>query len=102
MTDSRDLLLLVTALAEQGFHKSGERLIAPHGTLWISPPMLEYAGIEGLRYEARRRLARARRQRKLFQSEYDWDCALEDAESLMQALDEIPPREELEAIALAS
>lgn len=102
VTDPTDLLLLVAALAEQGFYRSGERLVAANGTLWLSRPMLDYCGIDGLRIEAKKLLSRKLRQRKSFESEYDWQRAVEDIEGLMVALDEIPRREELEPLAEAS
>jgi hypothetical protein len=81
---------LVAALAEQGFHRAGERLIAPNGTLWLSLPMLDTTLHSGLRLEAERRLRRSLRQRKSYRSSYDWQCAVEDVECLLVALDSLP------------
>jgi hypothetical protein len=76
---------LPAALAEQGFYRSGERLIAPHGTLWLTRGLLEDEAVFFvLRREAAARLAR---RRKSYQSAYDWECAREDAECLLAALE---------------
>lgn len=85
-----DFTLVIAALSEQGFYRSGERLIAPNGTLWLSRAMLECAGLDGLRGEASRRLRRKLHQRKSYESIHDWQCAVEDAESLLAALDQLP------------
>lgn len=100
MTDIHDRL--VSALSEQGFYRSGERMIAPNGTLWVSRPMLELSGLAGLRREARQRLTKKRRQRKSYESAYDWQCALEDVEGLLVALDEIGEPVATAALARAS
>jgi hypothetical protein len=100
VTDIHDRL--VSALSEQGFYRSGERLIAPNGTLWVSRPMLELEGLDGLRYEARRRLGKKLRQRKSYESTYDWQCALEDVESLLVALDGVHAPSETAVLAEAS
>jgi hypothetical protein len=93
---------LIHHLAEQGFYRSGERLIAPNGTLWVSRPMLELSGLDGLRFEARRRLSKKLRQRRSYESSYDWQCAIEDVESLLYALDQVDDRTELVTLAQAS
>ena len=81
----------VDALAEQGFYRSGERFIAPNGTLWLNRAMLECSGVRGLRTEAVRRLGKKQRQKKSYESVYDWQCAVEDTESLIAALDALEP-----------
>ena len=100
--DSTDLLLLCAALAEQGFCRSGERLVARHGTVWLSRPMLDVCGIEGLRIEAKRRLQRIRRQRHCFQHAYDWQCAIADSEALVVALERVCESREVQVLAEAS
>mgnify|MGYP003575739504 CR=1 FL=1 len=93
---------LIQHLAEQGFYRSGERLIAPNGTLWVSRPMLELSGLDGLRFEARRRLSKKLRQRRSYESSYDWQCAIEDVEGLLYALDQVDDRTQVVALAQAS
>jgi hypothetical protein len=102
MADPTDLLLVVAALAEQGLNSSGERLVAPNGTLWLSRPMLDLCGLYGIRMEAERRLRRTRRHRRSYQSGYDWQCAMEDSEALLMALDQVCESREPELLAKAS
>jgi hypothetical protein len=99
--ESSDQLLVLAALAEQGFYRSGERLMAPNGTVWLSKPMLELCGVDGLRTEARQRLSRKLRQRRSYESSYDWQCAVEDVQSLLGALDQVHQAREPEPLAEA-
>jgi hypothetical protein len=80
---------LLEVLHNQGFYRSGNRLVAPHATLWLSYEALPYTDLEVLEREAARRLGRARRLRRAHYSPHDWDCAIEDAEALLEALGEV-------------
>jgi hypothetical protein len=99
--ESTDQLLMLAALAEQGFYRSGERLMAPNGTVWLSRPMLDLCGVDGLRREATRRLSKKLRQQRSYESAYDWQCAVEDVQSLLSALDQVEEATEHEALAEA-
>jgi hypothetical protein len=99
--EPRNQLLVLAALAEQGFYRSGERLLAPNGTVWLSQPMLDLCGVDGLRLEAGRRLSRKLRQRRSYESSYDWQCAVEDVQSLLSALDQVDEARQPEPLAEA-
>ena len=80
---------LLEALRRQGFYRSGNRIVAPHATLWLPCDALPFTDLAVLEREAARRLARKRRHRQFYASPYDWDCAMEDAEALLDAVDEV-------------
>jgi len=79
---------LLEALRRQGFYRSGDRVVAPHATIWLAYDALPFTDLEALGREAARRLGRKRPHRHQYLSPYDWDCAMEDAEALLDALDD--------------
>ena len=79
---------LLEALRRQGFYRSGDRVVAPHATIWLAYDALPFTDLEAIGREAARRLGRKRRHRHQYLSPYDWDCAVEDAEALLDALDD--------------
>jgi len=79
---------LLDALRKQGFYRSGNRMVAPHATIWLAHDALPFTDLEALGREAARRLGRKRRHRHQYLSPYDWDCAIEDAEALLEALND--------------
>ncbi len=77
---------LLAVLRDQGWFRQGERWVAPNGTLWLTEYTMQLSEPETLLAEVSRRLTRRRRQRRSFQSTYDADRALEDAQGLAEAL----------------
>ena len=86
--DTRQPRTLAEALRRQGWYLQGERLMAPHATLWLPEPYLESLDCELVEGQARRRYRRLSRC-SYFRSSFDRDCALEDIQSLMDALAEL-------------
>ncbi|MCA9594206.1 MAG: hypothetical protein KC776_12870 [Myxococcales bacterium] len=83
---------LIAVLTAQGWFRQGERWVAPNGTLWLTHYTLEVTDPETLLAEVGRRLTRRRRQHRSFQSSYDADCSLEDAQGLAEALSAVVAR----------
>ncbi|MEZ4226399.1 MAG: hypothetical protein R3B13_35970 [Polyangiaceae bacterium] len=73
-------------LVSRGWYQSGERLVAPNGTLWLPVRDLCWLSLDGLTHEATQRLRRRKRGRKSYENLYDAFCAVDDAESLLDAL----------------
>ena len=83
---------LLQALRKQGFYRAGNRIVAPHATIWLAYDALPFTDLDALGREAARRLGRKRRHRHQYLSPYDWDCAVEDAEALLDALNDATSR----------
>lgn len=75
------------ALRRHGWYRQAERWVSPHATLWL--PVAMTFGLDALRRDVGLRLVRRRRQRLTYESASDWQAGLEDAEGLMEALDEL-------------
>lgn len=79
-------LILVRELVERGWLHSGSRWLSPHATLWLPVDVLYWLTPEALEREALGRLKRRKRSRKAFRNVYDAERAIDDAESLVEAL----------------
>ncbi len=86
MMQREELEQLSTELFSRGWYQSGERLVAPNGTLWLPVHGMQWLSLDGLQREAAHRLRRRKRGRKAFENRYDAFCAMDDAESLLDAL----------------
>jgi len=86
MLQREEVSRLWTELVGRGWYQTGERLVAPNGTLWLPIRGMQWLNLEGLQREAEQRLRRRKRGRKAFQNQYDAFCAVDDAESLLDAV----------------
>ncbi len=77
---------LIEELFNRGWMKSGSRLLSPHVTLWLPEDVLTWLSLESLEREALGRLRRRKRGRKAFRNTFDADRAVDDAQSLLEAV----------------
>lgn len=86
MMQREELTQLTNELSCRGWYYSGSRMVAPNATLWLPRHGMQWLSLDGLQREAEQRLRRRKRGRKAFQNLYDAFCAMDDAESLLEAL----------------